>query len=366
MSELAHRRIVFAGGGSAGHVEPALAVARAWRQKYPNDRSVFLGTPGGLENLLVPAAGFELCNIAKVVMPRKLNFDFVKLPWQLFQAVSTAKKFLNGADVLIGFGGYLSASAYLAAWLARVPIVVHEANSKVGWANRLGAMLTKNLAVARPFTSGSFARAAVTGMPLRIDVKSAFLAASKDWQESRRKAKMEMGWKADQPALLVLGGSQGSSFINSQIAEALPVLSEKGIQILHSVGANNELPQNSSEYRAVPYINDMATAYLGADVVLARSGAVTCAEIGALGRMAIFIPLPIGNGEQERNADYLVSIGRAMVISQEKFSSQWLVDHIENVIEKGRQLPEPSESMDLEAEQRIIALMEDVLRRRSR
>lgn len=366
MSELANRTIVFAGGGSAGHVEPALAVARAWKGKYPKDECIFLGTALGLENALVPAAGFALQNIEKVAMPRKLNFDIVKLPMQLFRAVSSAKKIIDGTDALIGFGGYLSASAYLAARLAGVPIVVHEANTKVGWANRLGALLTKNLAVASPIAAGPFARATVTGLPLRSDVKATALAATGDWPASRSKAKQEMGWKADQPALLVLGGSQGSSFINSQIAKALPALIRKGIQILHSVGANNELPHDFGDYKAVPYINDMATAYLAADVVLARSGAVTCAEVGALSRMAIFVPLPIGNGEQARNADHLVKLGRAVVISQKDFSSQWLIDHIDNVIEQSRQLPEPGDIKDLDAEQRIVALMENVLRRSSR
>lgn len=365
MSELANRTIVFAGGGSAGHVEPALAVARAWKGKYPKDECIFLGTALGLENALVPAAGFALRNIEKVAMPRKLNFDIVKLPLQLFRAVNSAKKIIRGTDVLVGFGGYLSASAYLAAWLSRVPIVVHEANTKVGWANRLGALLTKNLAVASPFVSGPFARATVTGMPLRSDVKAAYLAAEGDWSASRNRAKKEMGWNIDKPALLVVGGSQGSSFINSQIANALPILMNRGIQILHSVGANSELPQNFGDYKAVPYINDMATAYLSADVILARSGAVTCAEVGALGRMAIFVPLPIGNGEQARNADHLVSIGRAVVIPQNDFSSQWLLDHIDDVIERSRKLPEPGDNKDLEAEERIVVLMENVVRRSS-
>lgn len=365
MSVSANRTIVFAGGGTAGHVEPALAVARAWNEKYPNDRCIFLGTPSGLENTLVPAAGFELRSIDKVVMPRRLNFDIVKLPVQLLQAVTSAKKVISGTDILVGFGGYLSASAYLAAWIARVPIVVHESNAKVGWANHLGAVLTKNLAVARPFVSGPFARATVTGLPLRSDVRIAYLAALEDWHQSRRRAKINVGWKLDHPALLVLGGSQGSSFINSQIAKALPALSDKGIQILHSVGINNDLPQDFGEYKAVPYITDMANAYLAADVVLARSGAVTCAEVGTLGRMAIFVPLPIGNGEQARNADYLVAIGRAIVILQKDFSSQWLIDHIDDVIEQGRQQPEPGVSQDLDAEQRIVVLMEKVLQRRS-
>lgn len=355
------RTVIFAGGGTAGHVEPALAVARAWKERYPHDRCVFLGTPSGLENILVPAAGFDLHNIDKVVMPRKINLDFVKLPVRLIRAVNSAKKVVNGSDLLIGFGGYLSASAYIGAWLARVPIVVHEANAKVGWANRLGAVITKNLAVARPMTSGPFSRATVTGLPLRADVKKAYIEASADWHQARRNAKEDLGWNPDHPVLLVLGGSQGSAFINSQIAQALPYLTRRGIQVLHSVGANNELPKDCENYKAVPYITDMATAYLAADVVLARSGAVTCAEVGTLGQMAIFVPLPIGNGEQARNADHLVSDGRAIVISQKDFSSQWLLDHIEDVIERSKKYTEAGSNQDMESEQRIIKIMEDAL-----
>lgn len=352
------RTIVFAGGGTAGHIEPALATARAWKGKHPQDRCIFLGTPTGLENTLVPAAGFELFNIDKVVMPRRPNIDALALPFRLLRSVNSAKKIIKDSDLLVGFGGYLSASAYLAAFLARVPIVVHEANAKVGWANRLGASLTRHLAVARPIASGSFSRAAVTGLPLRADVKAAYFDASADWRRARELAKDKLGWIKNKPTLLVLGGSQGSTFINAQIAKALPALNEKGIQILHSVGSTNALPQDFGNYKAVPYITDMATAYLAADVVLARSGAVTCAEVGALGRMAVFVPLPIGNGEQARNADELVSLGRAVVVSQSDFSSQWLLDHIDGVIEQGRKLNEVGLNLDLEAEQRIIALME--------
>jgi len=366
VSESIERTIVFAGGGTAGHVEPALAIARAWKDRYPSDHCIFLGTPSGLENTLVPAAGFDVRNIDKVVMPRKIDIDLVKLPVRLFRAVNSAKKVIAGSDLLIGFGGYLSASAYLAAWFSKVPIVVHEANAKVGWANRLGALVTKNLAVARPIASGPFSRASVTGLPLRADVKNAYFEASADWHQARIKAKKELGWNIDRPALLVLGGSQGSTFINSQIAKALPSLSTRGVQVLHSVGANNELPEDCENYKAVPYITDMATAYLAADVVLARSGAVTCAEMGALGRMAIFVPLPIGNGEQARNADHLVSSGRAIVVPQKDFSSQWLLDHINDAVEQGRKHTEAGLNQDMESEQRIIDLMEKALQGRSR
>ncbi len=352
------KKIVFAGGGTAGHVEPALAVARAWKERHVEDSLLFLGTTAGLENTLIPAAGFQLCNISKVVMPRSLGSDLIKLPVQLLRAVYGAKKIIKGADLLIGFGGYLSAPAYIAARISHVPIVIHEANAKVGWANRMGAAFTNCLAIAHPIKSGTFSRATVTGMPLREDVKLAVRQSSPDWKGSRDRAKSQMGWDLNRPLILILGGSQGSSFINSQIATALPTLLERGIQVFHSIGAKNELPQSSANYKPVAYITDMALAYLASDLIIARSGAVTCAEVGALGRSALFVPLPIGNGEQARNADYLVEADRAIVIDQADFSADWLLEHVDELLLQSAHSAISGLSDDLDAEKRIIALME--------
>ena len=352
------KRIVFAGGGTAGHVEPALAVARAWRVKHPGDSMLFLGTSTGLENTLVPSAGFELRAIPKVMMPRSLGVELFTLPVLLWSAVREAKKIVEGADLLVGFGGYLSAPAYIAARITHVPIVIHEANAKVGWANRLGSWFTQCLATAHPIKSGPFSHAMVTGMPLREDVKLAARRSSPDWKGSRDQAKSQLGWALDRPLILILGGSQGSTFINSQIAAALPTLLERGIQVFHSLGAKNELPQSSAQYKPVPYITDMALAYLASDLVIARSGAVTCAEVGALGRSALFIPLPIGNGEQARNADYLVEADRAVLVNQEDFSSDWLLAHVDELLSRSAQSPPSGLTDDLDAEEKIIALME--------
>lgn len=352
------RKIVMAGGGTAGHVEPALAMARAWRSKYPVDSLLFLGTSSGLENSLVPAAGFTVANIPKVAMPRSIGIDFIQLPFLLRGAVREAEKVIKGADLLVGFGGYLSASAYIAARMARVPIVIHEANAKVGWANRLGSFFTRCIAVAHPVGSGRFSHAYVTGLPLREDVKAAVKESASNWEGARIHAKRELGWDENKPLILILGGSQGSTFINAEISHALPSLTTRGIQILHSVGSGNELPASSQCYRAVPYIRDMATAYLAADLIIARSGAVTCAEVGALGRRALFIPLPIGNGEQARNADFLVQANRALVVDQKTFSSAWLLAHLDEVLLSSAQSPFDGLNDDLGAEDKIIALME--------
>ena len=355
------KKLVFAGGGTAGHVEPALAVALAWKEVHPEDSLLFLGTSAGIENNLVPAAGFELRNIPKVVMPRALGCNLIKLPFQLLGAVREAKKVIKGADLLIGFGGYLSAPAYIAARIGNVPIVIHEANAKVGWANRLGATFTNCLAITHPIKSGAFSRATVTGIPLRLDVKLAVRHSSLDWKGARERAKLQLGWDIERPLILILGGSQGSSFINSQIAAALPALLGKGIQIFHSMGPKNEIPESSKNYKAVAYISEMALAYLASDLIIGRSGAVTCAEVGALGRSALFVPLPIGNGEQARNADFLVREKRAVLVNQEHFSSEWLLEHVDDLLLRSAQSAVSGLSYDLDAEKKIVTLMERAL-----
>jgi UDP-N-acetylglucosamine--N-acetylmuramyl-(pentapeptide) pyrophosphoryl-undecaprenol N-acetylglucosamine transferase len=133
------------------------------------------------------------------------------------------------------------------------------------------------------------------------------------------------------------------------------------VQVLHSVGAKNVLPPSARNYTATLYIADMATAYLAADLIIARSGAVTCAEVGALGRFAIFIPLPVGNGEQARNADHLVAAGRAMVISQREFSANWLTTNFDRLMIRASKISTKGLDDDLSASESIVDLMEKAL-----
>ena len=159
--------VVLAGGGTAGHIEPALAVARQWLVSHPTDECIFLGTKSGLEVSLVPAAGFELFTIPRIRISRKPSLSWLRIPVDLIASVMASLKVVKRADVLVGFGGYVSAPAYLAAAITRTPIVIHEANAKPGWANRLGARFTSHLAVAHPVEDGAFAEALLAGLPLR-------------------------------------------------------------------------------------------------------------------------------------------------------------------------------------------------------
>lgn len=356
--------IVLAGGGTAGHIEPALAVARVWKSEHPKDEITFLGTAQGLENTLIPAAGYPVRNIVKVKISRKPSLTWARIPYDLIASVKTCHGVLKGADVLIGFGGYVSAPAYIAARILGVPTIIHEANAKPGWANRLGALFTPYLAVAHGVNSGRFSDALITGLPLRGDVCDALQAAKADWPTARTRAKTRLGFNASQPLVFVMGGSQGSVAINTVIEQCVDMFSRKDIALMHSVGRANSVPAASDLYRPVAYVDNMADAYLAADLIIARSGAVTCAEFRALGRYALFVPLPIGNGEQFHNARGLVAAGRAEVIDQRDFTATYLQSHIDALLVTSSSAPIEGSSLDADAAQKIAALAQHALESR--
>jgi UDP-N-acetylglucosamine--N-acetylmuramyl-(pentapeptide) pyrophosphoryl-undecaprenol N-acetylglucosamine transferase len=351
-------RVIFAGGGTAGHVEPALAVARLWREKHPEDLIEFIGTAKGLENQLVPAARFELHHIPKVILPRKISLALFIAPFTLFKSFASARQIMKGADLLIGFGGYVSAPAYLAAKSLRIPFVVHEANAKAGFANRLGARLSDYVAAAQATQNRSMAKALITGIPLRPDVATAFNNCGSGWSAARAKAKSDLGFSANAPLILAFFGSQGSVALNKVIAESLPTLLSQGNQLMHAVGKLNLLPAAQERYKSVAYIEDMATAYLAADLIISRSGAISCSEISALGRYALFIPLPIGNGEQRFNASHVIEQGRGELIEQSLFSAAWLASNLNRLLSQADGSPIAGSGSDLQATEKIVNFME--------
>jgi UDP-N-acetylglucosamine--N-acetylmuramyl-(pentapeptide) pyrophosphoryl-undecaprenol N-acetylglucosamine transferase len=351
-------RIIFAGGGTAGHIEPALAVARQWKNIHSDTQILFLGTSTGLENRLVPEAGFQLALITKVRISRKLSPSLLVTPFALIRSIAQSFSILKGADLLVGFGGYVSGPAYIGARLRRTPIVIHEANAHPGIANRLGAHFTSHTAVAYPVSRGKLSHALLAGLPLRPDVEKAFHEAESDWAKARREAKARSGFNTEKPLIFIFGGSQGSIAINSVIEGARTELTSQGLQVLHSVGGNNPLPESDSNYKAVSYITDMSNAYLAADLIISRSGAVSCAEINTLGRFALFIPLPVGNGEQELNAMSLVSESRAELIAQEKFSANWLIGNISRLLTASSESTIEGSRKDIDATTKMVSLME--------
>ncbi len=315
--------VVLAGGGSAGHVSPLLAVADALTARHPNLRITAMGTEAGLEARLIPARGYELATIPKVVFPRRVSRAVLRLPADLGGAVSAAAAILRNAqaDVLVGFGGYVSSPAYLAARRLGIPIVVHEGNARPGLANRLGARLTEY--VATTFDSTRLPHAQVLGMPLRRTITTLDRAAQ------RHAARVEFGLEPDRPTLLVTGGSLGAQRLNEAFAKSASALTGAGIQVLHVSGAGKGFDPGPAlgrgRYVVLPYVDAMERAYAAADLVVARAGANTVCELSAVGLPAVLVPLPIGNGEQRLNAAGLVAAGGAQLIDDARFTAEWIV-----------------------------------------
>jgi UDP-N-acetylglucosamine--N-acetylmuramyl-(pentapeptide) pyrophosphoryl-undecaprenol N-acetylglucosamine transferase len=362
---MSDRKIIFACGGTAGHIEPALAVANAWQRIYLNDEILFLGTTSGLEKVLVPARGFTLHTINKVVAPRKLSLSALTFPFRLKKAIAQSKREISGAKVVIGFGGYVSAPVYRAAAALKIPVVIHEANATVGWANRFGGRFAQAICIARPLDSTApklFREAEVVGMPLRHDVLAAAELAAADWASARAEARKRLGFDSAQPLIAIVGGSQGSQALNREIGGVISQLLQRGVQVIHSLGGSNELPDARPGYKPVHYIEAIADVYLAADLIIARSGAVTCAEFATLGRYALFIPLPIGNGEQMKNAQFLVDAGRAEIITQGEFSGHWLLAHLNTLLDRSKAMQPAGSTSDLSAAKRLVSVMESAIR----
>lgn len=312
--------VLLAGGGTAGHVNPLLAVAKELQRRRPAAELLILGTETGLEQRLVPAAGFELVEIPRVPFPRRPSGDMLRFPTRMRQAVREAEAAIDriDADVVIGFGGFVATPAYLAARNRKVPIVVHEANARPGLANKLGARYSDHVAVTFPGTRLPGAR--VTGLPLRREI------AELDRGAMRAQAREHFGIPADAPLLLVTGGSLGAQRINEAVTRASKELTEAGAHILHLTGADKAADianrVDTSAHHIVEYLDQMELAYAAADLVLCRAGAGTVAEVSAVGLPAIYVPLAIGNGEQRSNASPVVDAGGAVIISDGELSAQ--------------------------------------------
>ncbi|NKY97741.1 undecaprenyldiphospho-muramoylpentapeptide beta-N-acetylglucosaminyltransferase [Nocardiopsis alborubida] len=316
-------RVALAGGGTAGHIEPALSLADALRRMDPSTEILCLGTERGLETRLVPMRGYELGIIPAVPLPRRLTPQLLSVPGKLAGALSAAGEHLDRlqADIIVGFGGYVATPGYLAARRRRIPIVVHEANPLPGLANRLGARLTPHVFTGHPHTqirNGRF-----VGIPLRQQITSLDRLAMGD------KARTYFGLRHDLPTLLIFGGSQGAQRINETAYAARDAFRDSGVQVLHVVGPKNadepqDLTQMGVPYVAVPYVDRMDMAYAAADVAMCRSGAMTCAELTAVGLPGAFVPLAIGNGEQALNAEPIVQAGGGMVVNNADVSVEWV------------------------------------------
>ncbi|MDF1603073.1 undecaprenyldiphospho-muramoylpentapeptide beta-N-acetylglucosaminyltransferase [Nocardioides sp. YIM 152315] len=333
-------RVLLAGGGTAGHTSPLLATADAIRRLAPDlgiePEITCLGTPRGLENRVVPEAGYPLELIPPVPLPRRPNADLVKVPARLRAAVKETLAVLDRVrpDVVVGYGGYVSMPAYLAARRRKLPLVLHEQNAVPGLANKAGARVAQRVAVSFPDTP--LPRAEYVGLPIRP------MISGLDRARLRAEARSFFGLDADRPTLLVTGGSQGARRLNQSVSGAAGALASAGVQVLHVVGPQGEASPDAGADSDVPYVvvnfvNRMDLAYAAADLVVSRAGASSVTEAAAVGLPAVFVPLPIGNGEQEHNARPVVDAGGGLLVADADLTTEWVlgtIPHLANDADK--------------------------------
>ena len=351
------------GGGTAGHVNPLLTVARALRERNPSDQVWALGTQAGLESRLVPEAGFELLVIEKLPFPRRVGIWALVFPFKFLFAVSKVRKYLraHAIRIVVGFGGYVSAPAYLAARLEKVPLVIHEANALPGIANKFGNRFAS--AAGKAFRSAKLPHTEFVGMPLRKEIVA--LATKKDVVAARK----HFGLMADQMTLLVTGGSLGAKSINQTIEACRPLLTAAGIQVLHIVGGASDLEEVSeTEYRRIRYLDQMELAIAAADFAISRAGAATVSEFSAVGLPALYVPYPVGNGEQNFNLADVVKAGGAVSLQDAEFTPEYVRSFLIPMLSDTKKLAAMSlaarEAGVLDGTDRFIKLIDEVLSRK--
>lgn len=332
---------LLAGGGTAGHVNPLVATAHELRNR--GHQVLAVGSVGGLEEELVPKAGIELTYISRVPFPRRMTGEALRFPARFREAVAQSRAIIEELRprAVVGFGGYVSTPVYVAARRAKVPIVVHEANAHPGLANKMGARWAARVAVSYPETP--LPKAEVTGVPLSPDIVTlARTLSGTSAPQTRMDAKKKHGWAPDQPAALVMGGSLGAARINEAIVGAVESLTGHGIAVYHLTGrdksadatvAYGNLPAKARHlYVVAEYSHAMAEVYAACDVVVCRAGAGTVAEVSALNIPALYVPLPIGNGEQVRNAAPPVDAGAAVMIEDRVITAHSVGAEIERML----------------------------------
>lgn len=405
------KSVLLAGGGTAGHISPLLATADALRRRYPQVRITVLGSHGGLEETLVPERGYDLRLIDKVAFPRRPNADAVRFPVKFRRARRDAAALARevDADVVVGFGGYVSPPAFLAARKLGLPIVVHDGNALAGLATKLGSRFSPYVATA--FSVTKLPHATVVGMPLRREITTL------DRAGLRAEALRTFGLRDDLPTLLVTGGSSGAVRVNEPVAAAAKAFGDAGVQVLHVTGKGKEVDvaatvseklgipaKHSGErwrgaqeelggaergsnvlgcrsggetswgdgpaYVVLPYADRMDLAYAASDLVVTRAGGNMVCETSTIGLPAVFVPLPVGNGEQRLNAADVVEAGGALLVDNDDFTVDYLQREVIPLITDTPRLQAMSQAARAQghgdADEKLVDMIEQAVSGRTR
>ena len=336
-------RAIIAAAGTGGHINPGIAIANKIKEKEKDSEIIFVGTNRGLENDLVPRAGYELKTINAHGLERKLSLENFKNLFETYKSIGEAKKIIQifKPDVLIGTGGYICVPTVIAARKLGIPVVLHESNAFPGIAVKLFKKKANKILVGFKDAKERLdnrENVVVTGNPIKLK-KQNYTEAQKT------KIKQELGLKLDKPVVLVFGGSQGAQSINRSFIEIIVNKKNKNYQIMWAAGPEqydkikNKLNEVNIDIdkienaKIVPYIYNMEEVMNTADLVVCRSGAMTITEISVVGKPAIFIPFPFATeNHQEYNARVLEKVGAAKIILDKDLNSEILGNTINRMV----------------------------------
>lgn len=336
-------RAIIAAAGTGGHINPGIAIANKIKEKEKDSEIIFVGTNRGLENDLVPRAGYELKTINAHGLERKLSLENFKNLFETYKSIGEAKKIIQifKPDVLIGTGGYICVPTLIAARKLGIPVVLHESNAFPGIAVKLFKKKANKILVGFKDAKERLdnrENVVVTGNPIKLK-KQNYTEAQKT------KIKQELGLKLDKPVVLVFGGSQGAQSINRSFIEIIVNKKNKNYQIMWAAGPEqydkikNKLNEVNIDIdkienaKIVPYIYNMEEVMNTADLVVCRSGAMTITEISVVGKPAIFIPFPFATeNHQEYNARVLEKVGAAKIILDKDLNSEILGNTINRMV----------------------------------
>lgn len=369
-------KILFAGGGTAGHINPALAIAGYVKSQCPDAEILFIGNKGGMEERLVPQAGFDFKPIVISGFRRSMNIKAighnVKTVKRMFTASSASKKIIKefNPDLAVGTGGYVSGPVLRTAAKMGIPIIIHEQNAYPGVTTKMLSKLAKKVMLAIPDAEKHLDKGlpfVVTGNPVRQEILSA----------KRSEARAELGLD-ERPVVLSFGGSLGARKINENLADLIARSGKDGrYQHIHAYGQYGkwfpdlvkEKGTDISECSNLDireYINNMATCLAAADVVVSRAGAITLSEIQAQGKPAVLIPSPnVAENHQYHNAMALVNKKAGEIIEEKNLTPQALIEKVDKLLSSKEVLEEYSSNARkmaiVDANERIYNVIKDVI-----
>ena len=344
-------RAIIAAAGTGGHINPGIAIANKIKQEEPDSKIIFIGTTRGIENDLVPRAGYELKTVEAYGLSKKISLTGIQNNIKTIKSIKKARKIIQEfkPDIVIGTGGYICGPVIMAAKKEKIPTVLHESNAFPGLAVKMLSTRVDKILVGFEEAKESLKKAKkviVTGTPTKINKLNLN-------QEQKQKIKMNLKLNPEMPVVLVFGGSQGAKRINDVLLKIIENKLNKNYQIMWAPGPKNyDEVKNSLEEKnisinnienveIVPYIYNMEEVMNIADLLVCRSGAITITEISKLGKPAIFVPLPnVSNNHQQKNAEVLEKINAAFIISDAEITQNNLNETISKIIQDSRKLEE--------------------------